>query len=157
MKEIQANIKVNGFTVRITEGVTIFFETSQENISRLMSLDEKDSKLNDMKKRAEQALKPLEQRMEKAIKDNTLDPEAVNESIAAQVQLARDLYEYIYGEGIFENLYSKIHDVTFWLENMEEIFQATLRGLEAEGKAKKRRMLEAQKKYINKKKKKRNR
>ena len=56
---------------------------------------------------------------------------------------------------IFEDLYSKIHDVTFWLENAEEIFQATLRGLDADAKARQRRMLNAQKKYINKKNKKR--
>lgn len=157
MQEVQAKVQLNGFTIRITDGVVIFFETSQENITRLMSIDNKDSVLNGLMQRAEKKLKPLDARIQKSIKGNSLDEETIKESIIAQVELARELYEYIYGAGIFDELYSKIHDVTFWLENVEEIFQATLRGLEAEGKSRKRRMLEVQKKYINKKNKKRKR
>ncbi|AWN66951.1 hypothetical protein LL14B4_12625 [Lactococcus lactis subsp. lactis] len=157
MQEVQAKIQLNGFTVRITEGVTIFFESSQENVTRLMSINESDSGLNTLKKRAEQTLKPIDAKIQKAAKENSLQPEMIKESVAAQVNIARELYEYIYGAGIFEDLYSKIHDVTFWLENAEEIFQATLRGLDADAKVRQRRMLNAQKKYINKKNKKRKR
>ena len=151
MQELKANIQINGFTVVITEGVSLFFSASQENIARLMSLDDKNSVLNGMLERAERALKPIEARIQKSINENSFDKEAVNESIQTQAKFARELYDYIYGVGTFESLYSKIHDVSFWLENVEEIFRITLRGLEAEGKARKRRVLEAQKKYINKK------
>lgn len=157
MQEINANIQLNGFTIRIVEGVTIFFETSQENVARLMSVNEANSYLNALKKRAEQTLKPIDVKIQKAIKENNLQPEMIKKSIEAQVNVARELYDYIYGAGTFEDLYTKIHDITFWLENAEEIFQATLRGLDAETKERQHRMLKAQKKYINKKKKKRNR
>nr|DAT47493.1 MAG TPA: hypothetical protein [Caudoviricetes sp.] len=151
MQEVKVQ-KRNGFTMNIEE-VPLFFATSQENIERLLSLEDNvDGFIGELKSKYGKKAEEFDNKLKNS---EEVDREAFSGRLNLMQEVTREAFDYIYGEGTFARLYAQIYDVEFWFENFEAIIEATVLGIENDGQIRKKRAQEKRSKYLKKKNKKR--
>lgn len=151
MQEVKVQ-KRNGFTMNI-DGVPLFFATSQENIERLLSLeDDVTGFISELKNKYGKQAEEFDNKLKN---NDEIDRGVFSDRLNLMQEVAREAFDYIYGAGTFARLHSQIYDVEFWLENFEAIIEATVVGIENDGQIRKKRAQEKRSKYLKKKNKKR--
>lgn len=136
---------VDSFDLTIEGQKILHFDISNEYIIQFMEKEEHvEEVFAGLSQPYENELKTLNEKLSKG-----WDLQAMKALNVIEKTLAEAFYDYLFGAGTFEAMYSKIPNADFWFENVQEVLLAVASGITQAKKNRENRLMGLRNKLLH--------